>query len=51
MIGLSDDKPGVAESVFDATARIPNSDKFGDTDWSDVTSELVDDFTTELVHG
>ncbi|MGQ4871340.1 MAG: hypothetical protein ACP6IT_05845 [Candidatus Thorarchaeota archaeon] len=51
VIGLSDDRPEVAESIFDAVARILNLDKFRDADWSYVTSELVDDFTTELVHG
>ena len=51
VIGLSDDKPEVAKSVFDAIIKILNLDKFRDTDCSYVTSELVDDFTTELVHG
>ncbi len=51
VIGLSDENPEVAEAVFNAVERILTLDKFKSFDWSYVTSEIVEEFTSELVHG
>ncbi len=50
VIGLSEDRPEVVESVYNAVGKILESDRFRNVDWNVISSELVTDFTSALIN-
>lgn len=49
VVGLGEDSPDVAESVFKAVSGILGSERFRDTEWIYITSELMEAFEEELL--
>lgn len=49
VVGLGEDSPETANSIFDSVSSILESEPFVDTDWSVITSNLMQSFETKLL--
>ncbi|MHA1769286.1 MAG: hypothetical protein ACTSV3_05480 [Candidatus Thorarchaeota archaeon] len=49
IIGLGEQTPDVAETVFDSVKHILHQEKFANTDWSFVSSDVMKAFVKELL--
>jgi hypothetical protein len=47
--GLSEDSPEIADRIFNAVSGVLALDRFRSTDWAYITSDLMEDFETELL--
>jgi hypothetical protein len=50
VVGLSEDKPEIADELFNAVSKTLASDRFKDVDWDFITSEVMTDFEDELLN-
>ncbi|TFG13239.1 hypothetical protein EU537_07080 [Candidatus Thorarchaeota archaeon] len=50
VIGLSENRPEVAETVFRAVNDVLAKPRFNDIEWTHVTGEIMNDFENELVN-
>jgi len=49
VVGLGEDKPEIAQRIFDAVSGILAKEKFHTVDWSYVTSDIMNAFEDELL--
>ncbi|MFW9962517.1 MAG: hypothetical protein ACFFCX_03075 [Candidatus Sifarchaeia archaeon] len=49
VVGLGEDRPEVADRIFEAVSKILAADRFLNVDWSYVTSDIMDAFEEELL--
>ncbi len=50
VVGLSEDRPEVADELFNAVSKTLASERFTGVDWTYITSEVMADFEDELLN-
>jgi len=50
VVGLSEDRPEIADALFDGLSATLASERFKDVDWDYITSEVMTEFEDELLN-